>query len=102
VKTQHGVKIRIKAEIGFMNEKPPHRFGERFIYVCVLVETSDGRMIHFARIRSALSSLTCNCAVLTHASGSKLGTGQSIVFPAQLISLNQSINCYTMCDGIGA
>ena len=31
----------------------------------------------------------------------KLGTGQSILFPAQLISPDQSINCYIMCDSIG-
>jgi hypothetical protein len=34
-------------------------------------------------------------------SGAKLGSGQSIVFPALLTSPDQCINCYVMCDGIG-
>jgi ATP-dependent DNA helicase HFM1/MER3 len=39
--------------------------------------------------------------MLTHTSGSQLGAGQSLMFPAQLTSPNQSINCYIMCDSIG-
>lgn len=48
--TPDGVKIEIQADIGFINE-PPQRFNAKLIYVCLLVETSDGRKIHFARIR---------------------------------------------------
>jgi ATP-dependent DNA helicase HFM1/MER3 len=51
MKTHDGVKIQIKADIGFINEKPPQHFNGKLVYVCVLVETSDGRKIHFARIR---------------------------------------------------
>ena len=50
-KTLEGVKMQIKAAIGFMNERPPLRFNNKLIYVCLLVETSDGRKVHFARIR---------------------------------------------------
>ncbi|KAH8636337.1 ATP binding protein [Alternaria alternata] len=83
--TSHdGVRIQIKADIGFINEQPPQRFNDKLIYVCLLVDTSDGRKIHFARI-----------------SGPKLGSGQSIIVPALLTSPDQSINCYVMCDGIG-
>lgn len=39
--------------------------------------------------------------ILTGFSGSKLGPGQSLVFPAILTSPDQKINCYLMCDGIG-
>lgn len=46
-----GVKIQVKADIGFLNEKPPQRFAGKLVYVCLLAETSDGRKIHFARIR---------------------------------------------------
>jgi ATP-dependent DNA helicase HFM1/MER3 len=50
--TSHdGVRIQIKADIGFINEQPPQRFNDKLIYVCLLVDTSDGRKIHFARIR---------------------------------------------------
>ncbi|KAI4710905.1 hypothetical protein J4E89_004495 [Alternaria sp. Ai002NY15] len=84
IKTHDGVKIQIKADIGFINEQPPQRFNNKLIYVCLLVDTSDGRKVHFARI-----------------SGSKLGSGQSLTFPALLTNPDQSINCYVMCDGIG-
>lgn len=50
-KCPEGVKIQIKADIGFINEKPPQRFAGKLVYVCLLAETSDGRKIHFARIR---------------------------------------------------
>ncbi|KAH3959256.1 hypothetical protein HBH69_034570 [Parastagonospora nodorum] len=83
IKSADGVKIQVKATIGFINENPPQRFAGKLVYVCLLAETSDGRKIHFARI-----------------SGQKLGHGQSLVFPAHLTSTEQSINCYVMCDSI--
>lgn len=49
--THDGIKIEIQADIGFINEQPLQRFNTKLIYVCLLVETSDGRKIHFARIR---------------------------------------------------
>ncbi|CAN9135747.1 unnamed protein product [Alternaria sp. RS040] len=83
IKSHDGVRIQIKADIGFINEQPLQRFNDKLIYVCLLVDTSDGRKIHFARI-----------------SGPKLGSGQSITVLALLTSPDQSINCYVMCDGI--
>ncbi|CAN9196079.1 unnamed protein product [Alternaria alternata] len=50
ITSQDGVRIQIKADIGFINEQPPQRFNDKLIYVCLLVDTSDGRKIHFARI----------------------------------------------------
>lgn len=50
-KTASGVKIQVRADIGFMNEKPPAKFIDTPIYVCMLAETSDGRKAHFVRIR---------------------------------------------------
>jgi ATP-dependent DNA helicase HFM1/MER3 len=50
-KFPEGVKIQVKADIGFINDKPPQRFAGKPVYVCLLAETSDGRKIHFARIR---------------------------------------------------
>ncbi|KAJ4381624.1 ATP-dependent DNA helicase MER3 [Didymella sp. IMI 355093] len=50
-KTTDGVKIQVKADIGFINEKLPDNFGNKLICICMLAETSDGRKIHFARIK---------------------------------------------------
>ena len=41
----------VKADIGFLNEKPLVSFNSRPIYVCILAETSDGRKAHFSRTR---------------------------------------------------
>ncbi|KAI8935424.1 hypothetical protein NX059_008002 [Plenodomus lindquistii] len=82
-KTPDGVEVKVKADIGFINERPPLRFANKPVYVCLLADTSNGRKIHFARI-----------------SGQKLGSGQSLIFPALLTSHDQSINCYVMCDGV--
>ena len=54
IKTPEGVKIQVKADVGFINEKCPDKFGNKLIYVCMLAETSDGRKIHFARIKSVV------------------------------------------------
>ncbi|KAF2786722.1 ATP-dependent DNA helicase MER3 [Melanomma pulvis-pyrius CBS 109.77] len=82
-KTPDGVNVQVKVDVGFMNEKPPQRFNGKPVYVCVLAETSDGRMVHFARI-----------------SGQKLDQGQDLIFPALLTGVDQFINCYAMCDEI--
>lgn len=55
MKLADGVKIQVKADIGFINETPPQRFAGKLVYVCLLAETSDGRKVHFARIRFATS-----------------------------------------------
>ncbi|ORY12866.1 Sec63 Brl domain-domain-containing protein [Clohesyomyces aquaticus] len=81
-KVTDGVKITVKAEIGFLNESPPPQFQGKPIYVCLLAETSDGRLINFART-----------------SGAKLGNGQDLFFPALLTAPDQCIICYIMCDG---
>ncbi|KAF2089406.1 P-loop containing nucleoside triphosphate hydrolase protein, partial [Saccharata proteae CBS 121410] len=77
------VKVGIKAEIGFLNEKVPETFNKSPIYVCVLAETSDGKMIFFSRI-----------------SAKKLADGQDVLFEAELTTVNQVINCYVMCEEI--
>jgi ATP-dependent DNA helicase HFM1/MER3 len=48
------VKVQLKVELGFLNEEPPSEWQAKFVYVCLLVATSDGRMVHFARIRYVL------------------------------------------------
>jgi ATP-dependent DNA helicase HFM1/MER3 len=54
LKAGHGALINVKAEIGFMNEKPPIVYGKKLIYVVFLAETSDGHKVHFVRIRQVL------------------------------------------------
>lgn len=35
-------------------------------------------------------------------SAQKLGQGQQLLFSADITDMNQSINCYIMCDDIGS
>jgi ATP-dependent DNA helicase HFM1/MER3 len=45
------VLVRVRADIGFMNEKTPEYFQKKAVYVCLIAELSDGHLLHFARIR---------------------------------------------------
>lgn len=45
------VEVKIRAEVGFMNEKVPLVFLRKPVYVCLLAETSDGQVLHFCRLR---------------------------------------------------
>ena len=83
VKEGEYVKVNAKAEIGFLNENVPLSFNRKPVYVCLVLETSDGRLVHFARI-----------------SAKKLGKGEDVLFSAQLVSPTQSIRAYVMCDQI--
>lgn len=83
VKKGEGVSLKMKAEIGFLNDKVPETFNRRPVYVCVLVDTSDGRKLHFARI-----------------SGKKLNRGQDLLFNANLTSAGQTVRGFIMCDEI--
>lgn len=77
------VTVKIKAEIGFLNEHVPEVFQRRPVYVCVLAETSDGNKVHFARI-----------------SAKKLSKGQEIFFSANLVEPKQYVRAYVMCDEV--
>ena len=44
-------KVKVRAELGFLNDKPPFEFGRKPIYVCFLAERSDGFLIDFRRFR---------------------------------------------------
>lgn len=45
------VRIRVKADVGFLNDTVPIQFNKKPVYVCLLAETSDGHLAHFARMR---------------------------------------------------
>ncbi|GAB7364524.1 hypothetical protein MBLNU230_g5331t1 [Neophaeotheca triangularis] len=83
VKKDEHVSLRVKAEIGFFNEKVPEVFQKRTVYVVMLAETSDGHLVHFARI-----------------SAKKLNQGKDVLFTANLTNASQSVGCYVMCDEI--
>jgi len=46
--------VKVKAELSFLNDRPPVYFQKKPVYVSVLAETSDGRKAHFGRIRQAI------------------------------------------------
>ncbi|KAH8701665.1 Sec63 Brl domain-containing protein [Talaromyces proteolyticus] len=83
-KQGESVRVNIKADIGFLNEKLPSFFQKRPIYVCCLVEISGGRLVDFRRM-----------------SAQKLQNGHEILLSADLTSALQHITCYVMCDDIG-
>ncbi|KAL8695129.1 MAG: hypothetical protein Q9218_000297 [Villophora microphyllina] len=81
----HGqpVKIKIRAEVGFMNTKSPMFFQRKAIHICFLAERSDGHLIDFRRI-----------------SAKKLSNGQDVLISAELLQHTQYVTCYVMCDEI--
>ncbi|KAL8829578.1 MAG: hypothetical protein Q9170_006107 [Blastenia crenularia] len=83
VKRGQPVKIKVKAEVGFMNEKAPTYFHRKAVYVCFLAERSDGRLVDFRRI-----------------SATKLQNGQDILISVELLQQAQYVTCYVMCDEI--
>ncbi|KAF3896201.1 ATP-dependent DNA helicase [Trichophyton interdigitale] len=76
-------RVKFRADIGFVNEKPPLYFQKRQVYVCFLAEISDGRIIDFRRFHA-----------------SKLQKGQQIVLTAEIKNPFQTITCTVMCDEI--
>ena len=83
IKKGEHVTVKVKAEIGFLNERVPEVFQKKPVYVCLLAETSDGHKVHFART-----------------SAKKLSKGQDVLFTANLSTASQSITTYVMCDEI--
>ncbi|KAL8963991.1 MAG: hypothetical protein Q9183_004789, partial [Haloplaca sp. 2 TL-2023] len=77
------VKLKIRAELGFMNNKAPMFFNRKAIHVCFLAERSDGHLIDFRRI-----------------SAKKLNNGSDILLSAELLQQSHFVTCYVMCDEI--
>ena len=100
IKKGEHVAVKIRAELGFLNEKPPETFMRKPVYVCLLVELSDGHLVHFARIR-LVSDPPRECGRLTRDSGKKLNKGQEVLFGAKLTKVNQLVHAYLMCDSLG-
>lgn len=83
VKPGRPVTVKLKAELGFVNEKPPSHFQKKQIYVCFLAEINDGQLIDFQRI-----------------SANKLMNGHDVIMAAYLTSPMQFVTCYVMCEDI--
>lgn len=81
--TQRCIEIKLKAEIGFLNERIPFYFHRKPIYICFLAETSNGQIIDFRRMAA-----------------SKLQNGHSVFLTAELTKQSQYVTCYVMCDEI--
>ena len=77
------VVIKIKAEVGFINDKIPTFFRRKPVYICLLTERSDGILVDFRRIGA-----------------SKLNKSPNILFSAELLSHTQYVTCHVMCDEI--
>ncbi len=77
------VVIKIKAEVGFINDKIPTFFRRKPVYICLLTERSDGFLVDFRRI-----------------SASKLNKSPDVLFSAELLSHTQYYTCHVMCDEI--
>ena len=77
-----GATVTVRADIGFMNEKPPETYRQS-IYVIFLAETSNGQKAHFARI-----------------SARKVGNGRDMKFAVTLVDSSQFIVCHVMCEDL--
>ena len=49
------LRVTIRADIGFLNENVPLSFFGLAVHVILLAETSDGRKVHFMRLRSYMT-----------------------------------------------
>ena len=83
LRQKQSIQCNIKAECGFLNDRPPIVFNRRPIYVCLLVERSDGLLVDFRRI-----------------SAKKLVNGEDILMSASLTRHDQHLTSYVMCDEI--
>ena len=100
-KKNGGIEIKVKISFGFLNEKPVSRYRGKVIIVSLLVDTSDGRIAHFARIRCVFFSPLVDLLLTYPRSGQMLGKGQDVVTKVLIMRPDQTIHCYAMCDEIG-
>jgi hypothetical protein len=81
--TGQGTDLKLRAEIGFMNEKPPKLFNKTPIFVCFFVEDSHGSLHDFRRFWSA-----------------KMQSKEEICFTTHLTKPTDFVRCYVTCDEI--
>lgn len=49
------MSVKVKATCGFLNERAPFFYNKKALFVCLLVERSDGHLIEFRRMRYGAS-----------------------------------------------
>ena len=77
------IKLKFKAELGFLNEKIPVFFNKKPVFLCLMAERSDGFLIDFRRVNSK-----------------RVGNGLDVLLCVDLHNEKQYITCYVMCDEI--
>ncbi|KAG9892578.1 P-loop containing nucleoside triphosphate hydrolase protein, partial [Aureobasidium melanogenum] len=82
-KTHEHVAVKLKIDVGFLNDKTPIHYRNKPVFVIVLLGTSDGNRIEFFRI-----------------SASKLQNINPITQTAYLTSPTQLLEAYVMCDDL--
>ncbi|KAG9565827.1 P-loop containing nucleoside triphosphate hydrolase protein, partial [Aureobasidium melanogenum] len=82
-KAHEHVAVKLKIDVGFLNDKTPIHYRNKPVFVIVLLGTSDGHRIEFFRI-----------------SASKLQNINPITKTAYLTSPTQLLEAYVMCDDL--
>lgn len=59
------VVVKVRAELGFLNDRPPAYFQKKPVYISFLAETSDGRKAYFGRIRQVIRTDAARALLLT-------------------------------------
>ena len=90
-KVKDGVTISLKVDLGFLNEKLPIAWNKRCIYVCLLCATSDGQIVHFARIRYGLVLVLLTTDSL-HSQWAKTRHARSIIGVSRIAYQRTSIH----------
>ena len=77
------VRLRLKAEIGFRNDKIPAYLNRKPVFVCFLAETCHGQILDFRRLGA-----------------SKLQNGHEVLISVPLTRPTNLITCHVACDEI--
>ena len=75
--------IRCAVEIGFLNEKIPHFYKKRPVFVCCLTETADDQLVDFRKFKAE-----------------RLQKQEVIPLTVELTKPTTHIKCFVMCDEV--
>ncbi|OAP54666.1 hypothetical protein AYL99_11114 [Fonsecaea erecta] len=79
----NGVKIKIIAELGFLNKQLPRIFNKKIFSICFLAETSHGALVDFRRFNPK-----------------RLESDGQVCLTLHVTRPTNYVNCYVMCDNI--
>ena len=83
IRNGKGVTLKLNCEVGFLNEQTPYQFGRTQVYVCFLLEDSNGSILDFRRFGAR-----------------KLEKGEVILLSVELTKPTAFLRSHVMCDGI--